>query len=97
MNEYRSHVTDVAVPGMMPSEGPTGYVLPLSATAWSVRDVGWTSTSVKFQPMVMIFPCAILKYEVAVWGGCVIVRLPAGAVWGILDELEDGGAPEELD
>lgn len=48
-----------------------------------------TSRSVKFHPIVMMFPGAILKYDVAVWGGWVMVRLPAGADWGTLNELDD--------
>ena len=84
-----SQVTDVAEPGMIPSDGPTGYVLPLSHTAETVRCVGVESRYVKFQANVMVLPGAILKYDVWVCGGWVMVKPPAGAVWGMLsvDEL----------
>ena len=71
--------------------------MPLSHTALTVRCVGIESTSVKFQPMVIMLFCAILKYDVAVCGGWVMVRLPAGADWGMLkveEDEEDGGAVE---
>lgn len=37
---HASHTTEVCVPGMTPSVGPTGYVMPLSQTAESVRCAG---------------------------------------------------------
>jgi len=58
--EYISHSTCVAVPGITPSVGPTGYVLPLSPTAEIVRCVGVTMTEVMFQPNVTIWLGAIL-------------------------------------
>lgn len=43
-------------------------------------------------------PWAILKYDVAVWGGCVIVIIPAGAVCGMLKVLDDAAElPPEPD
>lgn len=45
-------------------------------------------TEVMFQPKVTGSLGAILKNEVAVCGGWVMVRPPAGAVWGILEEVE---------
>lgn len=41
----------------------------------------------KFQAKVMVLLGAILKYDVCVCGGCVIVRPPAGADWGMLSVL----------
>lgn len=58
----------------------------------------------KFQAKVMVLPGAILKYDVCVCGGWVMVRPPAGADCGILRELVDacddplpdpGWAPED--
>ena len=46
-------------------------------------------TDVIFQPKVTGWLGAILKNEVAVCGGLVMVRPPAGAVWGILDDEDD--------
>ena len=48
-----SHTTWVAVPGIIPSVGPTAYVFPLSHTAETVRWVGVAITEVMFQPKVM--------------------------------------------
>jgi len=64
----------------MPSVGPTGYVLPFSHTAETVKWVGVTMREVIFQPKVMGWLGAILKNEVAVCGGWVMSRPPAGAV-----------------
>jgi len=73
----------------MPSVGPTGYVFPLSQTAETVKWVGVAMTDVIFQPKVTGSLGAILKNEVAVCGGLVMVRPPAGAVWGMAEkELE---------
>ena len=56
----KSHVTEVADPGMVPLFGPTAYVLPLLHTALTVRDVGVAITSVKFQAKVRVLLVAIL-------------------------------------
>ena len=89
---YGSHTTLVAVPGMIPSVGPMGYVLPLSHTADTVRCVGVTRIEVKFQANVMACEGAILKKEIAVWGGWVMVIPPAAAVAGMeMMELLDWG------
>ena len=67
----------------------------MSPMAETVRCVGVERTSVKFQAKVMVLEGAILKNEVAVWGGFVIVRPPAGAEMGMpLDE--DEAEPELL-
>lgn len=87
--DQTSQVRDVAVPGIIPSVGPTGYVFPLSQTAETVRCVGVERRLVKFQAKVIVLLGAILKYDVWVCGGCVIVRPPAGADWGMLRELVD--------
>ena len=79
----RSHTTCVAVPSMTPFEGPTGYVFPLSQTADTVRCVGVARREKKLHEKVIGWFVAILKYEVAVCGGCTTVRPPAGAVGGI--------------
>ena len=42
-----------------------------------------------FHAKVMRFDGAILKNEVAVWGGWVMVMPPAAAVWGILSVEEE--------
>lgn len=42
----------------------------------------------KFHANVMVFPGAILKNEVCVWGGWVIVSPPAGADAGMLMMLD---------
>jgi hypothetical protein len=43
-----------------------------------------------FHAKVMRFEGAILKNEVAVWGGWVTVMPPAAAVWGIMSwEVEE--------
>lgn len=64
--------------------------MPFSPMAETVRCVGVERTSVKFQAKVMVFEGAILKKEVAVCGGFVIVRPPAGADTGMpLDEEVD--------
>jgi hypothetical protein len=55
-----SQTTDVALPSMIPSVGPTGYVLPLSPMAETVRWVGVARTSVKFQAKVTSWLGAIL-------------------------------------
>jgi len=47
------YTTWVAVPGIIPSVGPTAYVFPLSHTAETVRWVGVAITEVIFQPKVM--------------------------------------------
>ena len=73
---------------MMPLVGPTGYVFPFSQTADTVRCVGVARTDVKFQAKVIDCPWAILKKEVAVSGGCVMVIPPAAAVWGMLSVEE---------
>jgi len=95
---HTSHTTSVAVPGMMPSVGPTGYVFPLSHTAETVRCVGVASTPVKFQPNVMSSPEAILKNDVAVCWGCVMESTPAAAVsgMGLKLELEPDACEEAL-
>jgi hypothetical protein len=53
--------------------------------------VGVTRTEVMFQPKVTSWFWAILKKDVAVCGGCVIVSPPAAAVWGMemVEVLED--------
>ncbi len=61
--ENTSQTTSVAVPGMMPSEGPTAYVLPLSHTADTVKCVGCAMTDVKFHPNVIGCDGAILKKD----------------------------------
>ena len=58
--DQRSQVTDVAVPGILPSEGPTGYVLPLSPRAERVSEVGVERREVKFQAKVTVLDSAIL-------------------------------------
>ena len=53
--------------------------MPLSPMAETVRWVGVERTSVKFHAKVTVLEGAILKKEVAVCGGFVIVSPPAGA------------------
>jgi len=52
-------------------------------------------TDVIFQPKVTGSLGAILKNEVAVCGGLVMVRPPDGAVWGMVGELELVGLDED--
>jgi hypothetical protein len=88
---------------MTPSDGPTGYVLPLSQMAETVRCVGVERRYVKFHAIVTVLPCAILKKDVCVWGGWVMVSPPAGADCGMLrvevvadcEALPPGDADEE--
>jgi hypothetical protein len=77
---------------MMPFVGPTGYVLPFSQIAETVREAGVERTYEKFHAKVMDWDGAILKKAIVVCGGWVMVRSPAGAVWGmetVVVELED--------
>jgi hypothetical protein len=63
--------------------------------AETVRWVGVTRTEVKFHAKVIKLSGAILKKEMAVCGGWVMVRPPAAAVCGMLIvewELIAGGA-----
>jgi hypothetical protein len=55
----------------------------LSQTALRVSDVGVARTLVRFQPIVIIWFGAILKKDVAVSGGWVIVAPPG-------ERLRDG-------
>lgn len=66
---YASHTTLVALPGMTPSVGPTGNVLPFSQIAETVREAGVEMTSVKFHAKVICWDAAILKKAMVVWGG----------------------------
>jgi len=50
---YASHTTLVAVPGIFPSVGPTGYVLPFSQIAETVREDGVERIYEKFHAKVM--------------------------------------------
>ena len=61
----------------------------MSPMAETVRWVGVERTSVKFQAKVMVLEAAILKNEVAVCGGFVIVRPPAGAETGMPVEEDE--------
>lgn len=54
---------------MTPSVGPTGYVMPLSQMAETVRESGVTYSEVKFQANVTGWPDAILKNAVDVCAG----------------------------
>lgn len=54
-------------------------------------------TDVIFQPKVTGSLGAILKNEVAVCGGWVMVRPPAGAVWGMELELVEADGLDEDD
>lgn len=54
-------------------------------------------TDVIFQPKVTGSLEAILKNEVAVCGGWVMVRPPAGAVWGMTVALLEADALDEDD
>jgi len=66
---YASHTTLVAVPGMMPFVGPTGYVYPFSQIAETVRDAGVERTYEKFHAKVMGCDSATLKNAIVVCGG----------------------------
>jgi hypothetical protein len=79
---------------MIPFVGPTGYVLPLSQMAETVRDAGVERSEVKFHPKVIGLSGAILKKDVAVCGGWVMVIPPAAAVCGIA-EVVDAEESEE--
>ena len=81
---YASHMTLVAVPGITPFVGPTGYVFPLSQIAETVRDAGVERIYEKFHAKVMGWDGAILKKAMVVCGGWVMVMSPAGADAGIL-------------
>ena len=50
---YASQTTLVAVPGIFPSVGPTGYVLPFSQMAETVREAGVERMYEKFQAKVI--------------------------------------------
>ena len=76
---------------MTPFVGPTGYVLPFSQIAETVREEGVERTNEKFHAKVMDRDGAILKKAMVVSGGWVMVSRPAGAVWGMVSlevELE---------
>ena len=77
-----------------------GRLLPLSHIAETVKWVGLTRRQVKFQPKVIGSPDAILKNELAVCGGWVMVRPPTGAVAEMIrteEELELVEADENVD
>jgi hypothetical protein len=59
-------MTLVAVPGMTPLVGPTGYVFPLSQIAETVRDAGVERIYEKFHAKVMGWDGAILKKAMVV-------------------------------
>jgi hypothetical protein len=63
----------------------------LSQTALRVSDVGVARTLVRFHPMVTIWFGAILKKDVAVCGGWVIVAPPGGSVCAMDGALEAVG------
>jgi len=73
---------------MIPFVGPTGYVLPFSQMAETVRDAGVERSEVKFHPKVIGLLGAILKKDVAVCGGWVMVMPPAAAVCGIAEVVD---------
>jgi hypothetical protein len=81
-------MTLVAVPGMTPFVGPTGYVLPLSQIAETVRDAGVERTYEKFHANVMGCDGATLKKAMVVCGGWVMVMSPAGTDAGMLVDVE---------
>ena len=55
--------------------------------AYTFTAEGFLTMLVKFQAKVIVLPSAILKYDVCVCGGWVMVKPPAGADCGMLTEV----------